>query len=228
MAAVCVALPTTTTSTPTRAGDRSTPRRAETVDIDIHRTPMNDASSSLNDALYRLLHAAEFASLRHKDQRRKDAAASPYINHPLAVAAVLARHGVRDPITLMAAVLHDTIEDTETTEADLRAEFGDDVTEVVLEVTDDKSLPKRRRKELQVEHAPTMTARAKLVKISDKICNVIDIGQNPPSGWDQERREQYLAWTEAVVAGCRGVSTRLEDRYDEVLRTQRGRIAQDD
>jgi guanosine-3',5'-bis(diphosphate) 3'-pyrophosphohydrolase len=189
---------------------------------------MNDASSSLNDALYRLLHAAEFASLRHKDQRRKDAAASPYINHPLAVAAVLARHGVRDPITLMAAVLHDTIEDTETTEADLRAEFGDDVTEVVLEVTDDKSLPKRRRKELQVEHAPTMTARAKLVKISDKICNVIDIGQNPPSGWDRERREQYLAWTEAVVAGCRGVSPQLEDRYDEVVRAQRGRIAEDD
>jgi guanosine-3',5'-bis(diphosphate) 3'-pyrophosphohydrolase len=180
----------------------------------------------MSEGLFRLLHAAEFAAIRHRDQRRKDEAASPYINHPLAVAAVLARHGVDDAVTLMAAVLHDTIEDTETTEADLRSEFGDEVTDVVLEVTDDKSLPKHRRKTLQVEHAPDMTDRAKLVKISDKICNVIDVGQNPPPSWNRERREGYLDWTEDVVAGCRGVHAALEEHYDEILRAERARIAE--
>lgn len=171
--------------------------------------------------LEQLLAAAEFAAGKHRDQRRKDEAASPYINHPLAVAAALARNGVDEIVPLCAAILHDTIEDTETTVDELRAEFGDEITGVVLEVTDDKSLPKQERKDLQVEHAPGMSTGAKLVKIGDKICNVKDVGMNPPPDWDLDRRHAYLDWTERVVAGCRGVNASLEAEYDRVLDEQR-------
>ena len=99
----------------------------------------------------RIVQAARFAAEKHKDQRRKDADASPYINHPLAVASVLAvEGGVDDTDVLCAALLHDTIEDTQTTAAELEAIFGDKVTAIVLEVSDDKSLAKALRKEAQV------------------------------------------------------------------------------
>jgi len=178
-----------------------------------------------DNALARLLRAARFAAEKHRMQRRKDPDASPYINHPLSVAEVLSRYGVEDVVTLCAAVLHDTIEDTETSAEELRDGFGDEVAEVVLEVTDDKSLSKARRKELQVEHARALSDRAKLVKLGDKICNVLDVGQRPPPDWDRWRRMEYLDWTERVVAGCRGVSPGLEARYDEVLVAERRRIA---
>src|SRR5262245_14017517 len=100
-----------------------------------------------------LLEALEFASIRHRDQRRKDREASPYINHPIAVARALWLAGVRDPTTLIAAILHDTIEDTRTTHDEIARQFGDAVAAVVSEVTDDKSLPKQERKQRQIEHA---------------------------------------------------------------------------
>jgi guanosine-3',5'-bis(diphosphate) 3'-pyrophosphohydrolase len=134
------------------------------------------------------------------------------------VATVLATcGGVTDETTLLAAVLHDTIEDTETTAEELAERFGPEVAAVVLEVTDDKSLPKDERKRLQVEHAPHGSPRAKLVKLGDKICNVHDVTVAPPADWTLERRREYLDWTERVIAGCRGASAELESRYDEVL-----------
>ena len=169
------------------------------------------------DPLGAVLRAALFAAGKHRAGRRKDADASPYINHPLAVAAVLAEHGVTDPVTLQAALLHDTVEDTETTPAELEEAFGAEVTRVVLETTDDKTLPKAERKRLQTEHAPGLSERAKLVKLGDKICNVTDVAWNPPRDWPLARRMDYLDWTEKVVAGCRGTSRALEERYDEVL-----------
>lgn len=164
-----------------------------------------------------LLRAALFAADKHRLQRRKDADASPYINHPLAVAEVMARHGVTDSLALRAALLHDTIEDTETTPDELVQEFGPDVQAVVLEVSDDKSLPKAQRKQRQVEKAPRLSDQAKLVKLGDKICNVLDVAFNPPPDWDIDRRRAYLDWTEAVVEGCRGVNRELERGYDRVL-----------
>ncbi len=177
--------------------------------------------------LSRVLRAARFAAEKHRMQRRKDRDASPYINHPLTVAEALASHGVGDPVTLCAAILHDTIEDTETTADELRGHFGDEVTRVVLEVTDDKSLAKERRKELQVEHAPELSDRAKLVKLGDKICNVRDVGRSPPPDWDNRRRLAYLDWTERVVEGCRGVHPALESHYDRVLAQERRRIEEE-
>lgn len=164
-----------------------------------------------------LIRAAAFAAHKHRDQRRKDAEASPYINHPLAVAALLSEAGVDDEVVLAAALLHDTIEDTDTTADELRAEFGAEVTSIVLEVTDDKSLPKARRKELQVEHAPHMSDGAKAVKLADKICNLRDILETPPASWPAERKAAYFDWAGQVVAGLRGTNHALEARFDALM-----------
>jgi len=165
-----------------------------------------------------LFDALRFASEKHRDQRRKDRRASPYINHPIEVASVLATvGGVSDVATLAAAVLHDTIEDTNTTEDELEAHFGREIRALVREMTDDKQLPKAERKRLQIVHAPAASHRAKLIKLADKICNVRDVTHQPPAGWSDERRREYLEWTEQVVRGCRGASGALERLYDRVL-----------
>jgi guanosine-3',5'-bis(diphosphate) 3'-pyrophosphohydrolase len=162
-----------------------------------------------------LLVALEFAAHKHRDQRRKDASASPYINHPIALARLLAvEGGVTDVKTLVAAVLHDTIEDTDTTYEELVEHFGRKVADVVAEVTDDKTLPKPRRKALQIEHAPHLSRRAALVKLADKTCNLRDVAHHPPAGWPLARRRQYFDWAKAVVDGLPPVSKKLRRAFD--------------
>jgi guanosine-3',5'-bis(diphosphate) 3'-pyrophosphohydrolase len=162
-----------------------------------------------------VLEALAFAADKHRDQRRKDAAASPYINHPIALANVLVREGeVADPAVLAAALLHDTVEDTQTTPAELKAAFGPAVAAIVEEVTDDKSLPKAERKRLQIEHAATMSREAKLVKLADKICNLRDMADHPPAKWDLVRRREYFEWAKAVIDRLRGVHPKLEALFD--------------
>ena len=171
---------------------------------------MSDAGS-----LPLVLQALAFAADKHRDQRRKDAAASPYINHPIALASVLVREGgVADPDVLAAALLHDTVEDTQTTPAELRSAFGPRIASIVEEVTDDKSLPKAERKRLQVEHAATMSEAAKLVKLADKICNLRDMADHPPAKWDLARRREYFEWAKAVIDNLRGVHPGLEALFD--------------
>ncbi len=170
------------------------------------------------EAAKSLLKAIRFAAEKHRDQRRKDSAASPYIIHPVVVAELVARCVAdADLPTLAAAVLHDTIEDTETTPSELEREFGALVREIVEEVTDDKTLDKQVRKDRQIEHAPALSRRAKIVKIADKIANVHDVAHAPPEGWDRERRAQYLVWSKRVVDGCRGVAPELERHFDASL-----------
>lgn len=162
-----------------------------------------------------LVRAVAFASDKHRNQRRKDADASPYINHPIALASVLANEGgVSDITVLCAAVLHDTIEDTQTTAEELTTVFGPTVASVVLEVTDDKSLEKHIRKQRQIEHAPHISTEAKLVKLADKICNLRDILASPPASWSLERKLAYFNWAAQVVAGVRGVHPQLEAVFD--------------
>ena len=159
--------------------------------------------------------AVAFAADKHRNQRRKDAEASPYINHPIALANVLANEGgVADVTVLCAAVLHDTIENTETTPEELQAIFGPKVASVVMEVTDDKSLEKSVRKQRQVEHAPHISTEAKLVKLADKISNLRDIIASPPADWSAERKQAYFEWAARVVAGLRGVHPGLESVFD--------------
>jgi GTP diphosphokinase / guanosine-3',5'-bis(diphosphate) 3'-diphosphatase len=165
-----------------------------------------------------LLNALAFAARKHRDQRRKDAESSPYINHPILVAHVLAAEGaVTDPAVLVAAILHDTVEDTRTTFAELERAFGPEVAGLVRELTDDKSLPKLERKRLQVEHAAAASPGAKQIKLADKICNVRDITDTPPADWPAERRVAYLDWAAEVVSACRGVNPGLEAAFDATL-----------
>jgi guanosine-3',5'-bis(diphosphate) 3'-pyrophosphohydrolase len=166
-----------------------------------------------------LLAAIQFSAEKHREQRRKDVDASPYINHPIEVAALLANvAGVQDETILTAAVLHDTVEDTPTSPADLESTFGVAVRNLVQEVTDDKSLPKAERKRLQVEHALQLSRSAKLIKIADKISNIREVTETPPADWPLERRQEYLNWAERVVTGCRGVNSALESHFDDILR----------
>ena len=165
-----------------------------------------------------ILAASAFAAHKHRDQRRKGADASPYINHPIAVANVLANEGgITDDTVLAAALLHDTIEDTDTTVEELRAKFGHDVAAIVVEVSDDKSLPKQDRKRLQIEHAATLSDQAKLVKLADKTCNVRDMSQAPPIDWSPERKQEYFVWAKQVVDQLRGVSPTLERLFDDAF-----------
>ena len=166
-----------------------------------------------------LLKSLRFSADKHRNERRKDQQASPYINHPIEVTDTLWRIGqVRHIPTLAAAILHDTIEDTSATPDEVRRLFGDEVLQLVLEVSDDKSLPKPIRKQLQIDHAPTISEAAKQIKLADKICNVYDMGHSPPYDWSQERLKEYFDWSEKVVAGLRGVNLALEACFDEVLR----------
>lgn len=179
-------------------------------------------SSSARNDIAVLVSAAAFAADKHRKQRRKDVDASPYINRPIALANVLANEAnVIDVSTLAAALLHDTVEDTDTTAEELRGFFGEEITAIVLEVTDDKSLPKAELKRLQIEHAPHLTLRAKLVKLADKICNLRDILRTPPADWTLERRREYLDWACRVVDGLRGIHSGLEALFDTEVSSAR-------
>jgi guanosine-3',5'-bis(diphosphate) 3'-pyrophosphohydrolase len=144
--------------------------------------------------------ALAFASRKHSQQRRKDADASPYINHPIALASILAvEAGIHDRDTLCAALLHDTIEDTDTSVEELVEMFGGPVAALVQEVTDDRRLPKAERKLRQVGHAAQLSPKARLVKLADKIANLRDVADSPPVDWSLERRQEYFDWAKQVV-----------------------------
>lgn len=159
-----------------------------------------------------------FAIDKHEGQIRKDAERSPYITHPLLVAQALLEIGdVQDPPTLIAAILHDTLEDTKTTEVEIREAFGEEVLQIVLEVTDDKSLEKMARKRLQVVHAPSISDKAKVIKLSDKLINCRDILNSPPEDWPMERRREYIQWAADVVENLRNTNAPLELAFDQIL-----------
>ena len=172
-----------------------------------------------------ILAAVHFASDKHRNQRRKNKKETPYINHPIAVAHLLATvAGVSDSPTLIAAVLHDTIEDTETTREELDSTFGVEVRQLVEEVTDDKKLEILVRKQRQIDHAPKLSPRAKLIKLADLSCNLTDILDDPPPSWSKERRGDYLVWTERVIEGCRGTNEKLEQYYDQLVTRGRRKL----
>ena len=173
----------------------------------IHTTKMT--------SMAKVIKAADFAAKKHRDQRRKGPDKAPYINHPIGVANILANEGgIDDPIVLQAALLHDTVEDTETSLDEIEQEFGKIVRDVVDEVTDQKDLPSKERKRLQVINAPKKSPRAKLVKLADKLHN---LRQSPPADWTEERIQQYFVWSSYVLHGVKGTNEALETKIDEVL-----------
>lgn len=171
------------------------------------------------DTLDLVLRAVEFAAHKHRNQRRKDAGASPYINHPIALAQILRTEGgVDDPAVIAAALLHDTVEDTDTSLQELRGQFGARVADIVAEVTDTKWLKKGSRKRLQISKASKSTEGARLVKLADKIANLRDIIASPPAGWSLTRKREYFDWAKRVVDQLRGTNQSLERRFDSLYR----------
>lgn len=172
-----------------------------------------------------ILKALEFASHRHRSQRRKGSRKIPYINHPIQVASLLANEGgENDPVLLTAAILHDVIEDTvESAEerkdliSEISSVFGDEILSLTLEVTDDKTLEKKVRKQLQIDEANHKSLRAKKLKIADKITNLRDIIIDPPDWWSHERIVEYINWSGKVVAGLSGVNSNLEEIFQKTL-----------
>ncbi len=178
----------------------------------------------MND-LKTLLKATSFAAKKHTGQTRKGKDDAPYINHPLEVANLLINVGnVEDYDVLIAAILHDTVEDTGTTPEEIAELFGQPVAEIVAEVTDDKTFPKAERKQLQIEHAPHLSLSAKQLKMADKISNITDIINNPPTDWSNERRLEYLDWGEKVMAGLRGANAHLENHFDELIKLSKSSL----
>jgi guanosine-3',5'-bis(diphosphate) 3'-pyrophosphohydrolase len=173
-----------------------------------------------------VLKALEFAAHRHKSQTRKGEGKTPFINHPIQVASLLANEAEEhDQVLITAAIMHDVIEDTVETEREkqeLKDEigriFGEEVLSLIMEVTDDRNLKKRERKRLQVEHSSSLSDRAKKLKLADKIMNVSDVTTNPPIWWTLKRIREYLAWSEKVVDGMRGVNPRLEEIFDQKVK----------
>lgn len=167
--------------------------------------------------LAKIFQALAYAANQHKDQRRKGGDQSPYINHPIQVAELLLRVGqVSDVDLLVAAILHDTVEDTGATPEEIESLFGSKVRGLVMEVSDDKGLPKTERKRLQIVNAEHKSLLAKQIKLADKICNIRDVIYSPPADWSAVRRSEYVAWAAAVVAGLRGANPALEAEFDRV------------
>jgi guanosine-3',5'-bis(diphosphate) 3'-pyrophosphohydrolase len=171
-----------------------------------------------------ILTVISFAAERHKNQRRKDKDATLYINHPLAVAKLLSDHDVTDQDTIFAALLHDVVEDTETTFEELVLLFGQSVADMVMEVTDDKSLPKAERKRLQVDAASSKSLGARLIKIADKVHNLQSMIDSPPHNWTPERINEYFDWSKQVIDQVRGANSSLEALFDSVYEACKSKI----
>jgi GTP diphosphokinase / guanosine-3',5'-bis(diphosphate) 3'-diphosphatase len=161
--------------------------------------------------------ALEFAAEKHKLQRRKGNLRIPYINHPIKVSKLLAESGEKNIEMLAAAILHDTLEDTETTIEELKDKFGSEITGIVVELTDDMSLPDHIRKDKQIQKASTLSAKAKLIKIADKICNINDLLVYPIY-WTKARKIRYIEWSAQVVEKCKGINPVLDQQFDEIYR----------
>jgi (p)ppGpp synthase/HD superfamily hydrolase len=170
------------------------------------------------EAVQTVLKAARFASVKHVSQKRKGLAAEPYLNHLIEVADLVSG-AITEPDTnvVVAALLHDTIEDTKTTREELVQEFGADVAGLVAEVTDDKSLAKKERKRLQIEHAPHLSARAQSIKIADKISNLRSVLFSPPEEWDLRRKQEYFAWAKSVVEACPAPNAVLKSEFERTV-----------
>jgi guanosine-3',5'-bis(diphosphate) 3'-pyrophosphohydrolase len=170
-------------------------------------------------AIVDIVRAADFAAVAHAGKTRKGERKEPYVNHLTEVARLLAEAtDGRDPVLVVAGLLHDTVEDTAVTRADLEREFGPEVAELVMEVTDDKTLPKAERRRRQEEHVRRASARAKMIKLADKTSNLRGVTLSPPADWSPEERREYVEWGGRVADGCRGANARLEAWFDEAYR----------
>jgi len=162
-----------------------------------------------------ILSAARYAAEKHAGQKRKGAAGEPYVNHVIEVAHLVST-ATDDVNVIVAALLHDVIEDTDVTAEEMSKHFGQDVTDLVVEMTDDKLLPKKERKRLQIEQAPHMSVRAQMIKLADKISNLQSILSSPPANWDYERKRQYFEWGKQVVDALSSPNPFLKAEFNRI------------
>jgi (p)ppGpp synthase/HD superfamily hydrolase len=186
---------------------------------------IDNSSEGSVKAIQQVLDAASFAAEKHARQRRKGTAAEPYLNHLIEAAQLVSGALTEPDINLViAALLHDTVEDTGTTRAELVERFGTDVADLVAELTDDKSLDKLERKRVQVERAPNLSVRSQTIKLADKISNLRSILVSPPVDWDFERQSEYFAWARRVVEGFREPNPALKAEFDRTLQQFDGQL----
>lgn len=186
---------------------------------------MKETQNNSETGIGNFIRALHFAAFKHTNQRRKNEDRTPFINHPIELVHILsARCGINDEKVLIAALLHDTIEDTDTLQEEIESSFGLEIAGIVLEVTDEKSLSKEERKALQVEKADKLSRAARLVRIADKISNVSDLAVSPPASWSRRRKLDYISWTEAVVEKLKGTNSCLERIYYETVKRTREKI----
>jgi (p)ppGpp synthase/HD superfamily hydrolase len=163
-----------------------------------------------------ILRAAHQTAHWHAKQRRKGAGQEPYVNHLIEVADLVAQAGGSTDV-IVAAFLHDAVEDQKISPETIAGMFGDAVAALVMEVTDDKNLEQDERKRLQVEHAPHLSPGAALIKLADKVSNVHSVTRSPPADWSADRRHEYVAWCGKVVARLPAVSPWLTDEFDRAV-----------
>ncbi|XP_008479896.1 guanosine-3',5'-bis(diphosphate) 3'-pyrophosphohydrolase MESH1 isoform X2 [Diaphorina citri] len=199
---------------------------APAVEVHVHEARLGeapdtgDSDSGMHspDAIMNIVKATDFASHKHHFQRRKDPEGTPYIEHPVAVAHILTHLGkVSNPVVIISALLHDTVEDTDTTFEEIEREFGPRVRSVVEELTDNKHMTRDERKRCQILHAPHSSHEAKLVKLADKLHNLRDIERSLPVNWTEERKTQYFNWARDVVQGLRGTNAPIEAELDALF-----------
>ena len=180
---------------------------------------MNLKKSGTNlDTTQLLLKAIDFAAIKHKDQRRKDPNKTPYINHPIGVAQIISKEAnISDIDILIGAVLHDTVEDTETTLDEIEEVFGSKIRIIVDEVSDDKLKSKEERKQAQIDKSPFVSYEAKIVKLADKLYNLRDLERQTPEGWTEARVQEYFVWASKVCSSIRGVCKPLDKKLDELF-----------
>ncbi len=165
-----------------------------------------------------ILDAAVFAASIHRGQYRKGDISAPYLEHCLEVAYLLSNLGrIDDETTLIAALLHDTLEEDASKADDIRSRFGGEILEIVKELMDDPALAEAERRKAQVDHAPHLSQGAKAIKLADKISNIRDVIEHRPEGWSDERLAEYIEWGRDVVEGLRGTNDKLEERFDELV-----------
>ena len=177
------------------------------------RFPATGIPTMSTDTL-RITAALDFACRKHVHQRRKGENREPYINHLAEVAHLVAQAtGGDDADLIVAALLHDSVEDQGVKREEIAERFGEDVAALVMEVTDDRGIPRADRKQAQVDHAAHISPRAQVLKIADKTSNLRSVLNSPPN-WPLARKRRYFAWAKAVVAGARGTNMDIEEAFD--------------
>ncbi|CAG8489308.1 12405_t:CDS:10 [Ambispora gerdemannii] len=197
--------------------DRADPELVKEI-IERELKTNNTTKTSSISLIGKFIDTLDFSAKKHSFQRRKDPQQTPYINHPIGVAKILTDAGIDDLATIQAAILHDTVEDTDTSFEELELHFGKEVRDLVEECTDDKSLPRLDRKRLQIESTPHKSNKAKAIKLADKLNNLRDLVRATPIGWSIQRVQEYFIWAKKVTDGIEGVNEKLEAELDELYR----------